>query len=482
MQEIALDLIPNNAYVVVSVKQGDSGRGVNATIYRNGVREILTSNYQASYRIRKPDATSIWNSASIITNPEGGYVSFEFTTQSLIAAGRAYGDIRIVDQSTGQSIGTASFVIIIAPAPEIIKDLTSSSEFEQVENILTEADIIINEAQAWAEGKYGTRDLVNDSTSELTEQGTTNIVDYFVPATFRAQEAVVKTAQAGATVIYNFVYNIQDAVWTFKYSYDGSTWTTGSATYAESGLNLFGIFLKREWQAINGHTLAITATYADPQYDNFAKYWTKESEKWATGEKDHSPIVDDVISYVASRPEITFDLYVPFFKKKVGFEKGRTDIYVFSYNSSTEQWELDGTTVNLDEYGIHLTVLPNVPDFGDTITVSATWGEDQSNLNSKSWAEVSLEGADRIENLTVSAYSVDPISLYVPGEATVTKTFNPDGAVNLRFGVPRGLKGNVNFAVFNIDPVSGNLIMSWDEQYTGPQFTIDENGFLEVTI
>lgn len=43
-------------------------------------------------------------------------------------------------------------------------------------------------------------------------------------------------------------------------------------------------------------------------------------------------------------------------------------------------------------------------------------------------------------------------------------------------------KGNVMYATFNIDPATGNLEMTTPNEYTGPDFSLDKDGNLCVTI
>lgn len=43
-------------------------------------------------------------------------------------------------------------------------------------------------------------------------------------------------------------------------------------------------------------------------------------------------------------------------------------------------------------------------------------------------------------------------------------------------------KGNVMYATFQVDPATGVLTMFTDEEYTGANFTLDENGILSVKI
>lgn len=42
--------------------------------------------------------------------------------------------------------------------------------------------------------------------------------------------------------------------------------------------------------------------------------------------------------------------------------------------------------------------------------------------------------------------------------------------------------GNVMYGTFDIDPATGKLVMSTPDGYTGPEFAINENGELEVSV
>lgn len=47
---------------------------------------------------------------------------------------------------------------------------------------------------------------------------------------------------------------------------------------------------------------------------------------------------------------------------------------------------------------------------------------------------------------------------------------------------PVGPVGNVMYATFTIDPATGILVMTTPDGYTGPEFAINEDGYLEVQI
>lgn len=78
-----------------------------------------------------------------------------------------------------------------------------------------------------------------------------------------------------------------------------------------------------------------------------------------------------------------------------------------------------------------------------------------------------------ISGATATAESIDPeLSADVDFDAE-TWAFS--------FKIPRGEKGNVMFATFAINPLTGNLIMTTPDEYDGPVFSINNN-YLEVTV
>ena len=86
---ITLDLNTNNAYIVIGTKEGDSARKVIISITENGQPYEIPSDVTATYRVRKPDGTAIWNNCTI----EDNKVKFQFTSIALSVPGRAYADI-----------------------------------------------------------------------------------------------------------------------------------------------------------------------------------------------------------------------------------------------------------------------------------------------------------------------------------------------------------------------------------------------------
>ena len=90
------------------------------------------------------------------------------------------------------------------------------------------------------------------------------------------------------------------------------------------------------------------------------------------------------------------------------------------------------------------------------------------------------EVASEIHNLTAEAEDLPPGS-------QPTASYDPQNG-KLSLGIPRGDKGdkgdkgNVNYAVCDLDPITGHLFMVYDDEYTGPEFELRDDGHLEVII
>ena len=68
-QEITLELNSNTAYTTVGAKQGDAyTREIAVHITADGIPWTIPNGVVASYRIRKPDGTAVWNEAIIKDN------------------------------------------------------------------------------------------------------------------------------------------------------------------------------------------------------------------------------------------------------------------------------------------------------------------------------------------------------------------------------------------------------------------------------
>lgn len=258
-QNITLDLNTNNAYVVVGAKQGDNiGRTLTATIVEDGELYRIPETTKASYRIRKSNGEGGWNSAEIY--PSEHKVVITLTAQDLSVSGRCYADILLQNGST--RIGTVSFIIDIQAAPDIVDGALKSEAFGYLQDMVDQAANIIESAQAWAEGKRSTEDVLGDSYSIYSSRGIDVSLDF---NTFK--ENIIPSS-IGKETIYNFTYTSEG--WEYQYNNE-------IVNMSELGFTIMG-------SPNRGDLIEVTASFADPAWHNNALYYKQRAEAWASGE------------------------------------------------------------------------------------------------------------------------------------------------------------------------------------------------------
>lgn len=94
---------------------------------------------------------------------------------------------------------------------------------------------------------------------------------------------------------------------------------------------------------------------------------------------------------------------------------------------------------------------------------------------------------DHVDEVASEIHNISADADTLPPGSEATAHYDPqNGVINL--GIPRGDKGekgdkgNVNYAVCDLDPVTGHLFMVYDDEYTGPEFELRDDGHLEVII
>lgn len=152
IQEITLDINSNNSYTTIGAKQGDQGsRVILVRITQDGNEPTFTSAYSAFFRCRKPDGHAIINEATII--PNTNKIEVTLTAQTLSAAGRAYADLALYKD--GNVLSTLPFIIIIMASPYVASQAISSDEFGYLQEVVSDANGIIDQAELWAVGTKG---------------------------------------------------------------------------------------------------------------------------------------------------------------------------------------------------------------------------------------------------------------------------------------------------------------------------------------
>lgn len=263
LQEISLELNSNTAYVTVGAKQGDqASRVIKVHVTQNGEDWKIPVGISASYRVRKPDGYAIWNDA-LIDNTEN-VVYLTLTEQTLAAAGRAYADVLFV-QGTGEErevLSTVSFIIIIMASPDITENVVSSNEFSQILDLTNNADVILNEAEAWAIGTKSGVPVIADAFSYAVEGGT--FTCSINEATFR------ETVGESAGYTRYFIFTCTGVP-------EGETkvhWQVeqGGITLVDIDLNEYGIEISGS--PLQSNIIRVVVTDSDIQYQNNAKYYS----------------------------------------------------------------------------------------------------------------------------------------------------------------------------------------------------------------
>ena len=125
-QEITLDLNSNTAPPVIYTKQGDvDTRVLEIHLMENGNEYQPPAGANAVFRMRKPDGTVVAD--YVIASVGSNIVTVRLSEQVLTAAGRGLADILLYDENS-QYLSTASFILVIQPAPvEVMQDRAMST-------------------------------------------------------------------------------------------------------------------------------------------------------------------------------------------------------------------------------------------------------------------------------------------------------------------------------------------------------------------
>ena len=436
-QDITLDLNTNTSYLVVGAKQGDNnGRTLTATILENGEPFRIPETTQASYRIRKPNGDAGWNSADIY--PLEHKVVITLTAQDLSTSGRCYADILLTVGTT--RIGTVSFIIDVQAAPNIVEGALASEAFGYLYDMVDQAGSIIESAQAWAEGKRSTEDVLGDSYSIYATRGLT------VNLNFETFKQEIDPPTIGKVTVYTFTYTTEG----WEYGYNNEIVDMPSLGFTIAGT------------PDRGDIIEVTASFADPTWHNNSLYYRQRAEAWANGQIDKTD--------VPSTDE-TYHNNAKYYKEEsdrlgqswaTGFVDGvripSTDpAYEKNANWYGQTWatgSFDGTPVSSSDP----TYKNNSKYYRDVIAASTV--DEVTTANPGMPAQASAEFNtidDRFEfdfvlpsvkphatiSVTPLPYTEDPTASVqvhdVPGQAASGEAANLQKSFDFAFGIPRGI-------------------------------------------
>ena len=420
-QEIFLELNSNTAYTTVGAKQGDAyTREIVVHITADGIPWTIPKGVVASYRIRKPDGTAIWNEAIIKDNT----VIVTLSEEALSVAGRAYADIVLYTNSgKAQILSTVSFIIIIMSSPNISKAVASSNEFGYIQQVVDDANAVISESEAWATGtRKGVPVLAGNFVSEITSGG---------GFTYTIDKDIFRQ--------YVGVFPGETNTWTLTYISALVGWELQRENYQPQRVtpNNIGLVVY-DTPDINS-TITVTVSDEDIQWHNNAKYWSDTAKISRDAIENLDAVVEETLN-CDEEAEVNRDIvkvvtlisqpnnYSIIINKNTFYNAVNEKIrdYVFYYNGTN--WNIDGNKITLETYGI--TNVPTQPVLGDSIII---------NYNTHS---------------------------------------------QLKFKIPRGYTGDVNFMTLAINPEDGLLYMYRPVNLVDKiDFSIsEETGFLQVTM
>lgn len=420
-QEITLELNSNTAYTTVGAKQGDTyTREIAVHITADGIPWTIPNGVVASYRIRKPDGTAVWNEAIIKDNA----VIVTLSEEALSVAGRAYADIVLYTNSgKAQVLSTVSFIIIIMSSPNISKAVASSNEFGYIQQVVDDANAVISESEAWATGtRKGVPVLAGNFISEITSGG---------GFTYTIDKDIFRQ--------YVGIFPGETNVWTLTYISALAGWELQRENYQPQRVtpNNIGLVVY-DTPDINS-TITVTISDEDIQWHNNAKYWSDTAKISRDAIENLDAVVEETLN-CDEEAEVNRDIvkvvtlisqpnnYSIIINKDTFYNAVNEKIrdYVFYYNGIN--WTLDGDKITLETYGI--TNVPINPVLGDSIII---------NYNTHS---------------------------------------------QLKFKIPRGYTGDVNFMTLAINPEDGLLYMYRPANLVDKiDFSISEDtGFLQVTM
>lgn len=394
-QNITLDLNTNTSYVVVGAKQGDhNSRTITATILNNGELFDIPQNATASYRIRKSNGHGSWNNADIY--PSEHKVVINLTSNDLSTSGRSYADILI--QVSASRIGTVSFIIDVQAAPNIAQEAIQSDAFGYLYSVVDSVYNVVEDAQAWAEGKRSTEDVLGDSYVIHTNSSLTISLNF---DTFKEN---VSPSSINKVTDYNFIYNTD----TWQQEDGGGSYRTVDMT--ELGFSITGT-------PTDGNTIIVTASFADPTYHNNAKWY-------ADALKNVGPGI--VSTRVPGRPATV-----------VGHYDSENNSYVFDFGVPTIKPHASAT------------IIPIAADSTPTVEVEVTDAPEQTGTGELAILQKSFDFTFNLPGVHdagfANAMTTEVTTLNPSNNATaeVEVVDSPDTAkqFNFKFGIPRGATG-----------------------------------------
>lgn len=140
---VTLDVSAENNHQFIKAKQGDKIlRKLAISLLKDGVPFIPSGVAKYSFRCAKPDGTAVvleGTGSGAPIEASGGIYTVTLSEQCICVAGRVICDLAMED-SSGNVLSSADFILDVVPMPDIGQIVNSSTEWERLNEAIEQAE------------------------------------------------------------------------------------------------------------------------------------------------------------------------------------------------------------------------------------------------------------------------------------------------------------------------------------------------------
>lgn len=140
---VTLDVSADNNHQFIKAKQGDKIlRKLAISLLKDGVPFIPSGVAKYSFRCAKPDGTAVvleGTGSGAPIEASGGVYTVTMSEQCICVAGRVICDLAMED-SSGNVLSSADFILDVVPMPDIGQIVNSSTEWERLNEAIEQAE------------------------------------------------------------------------------------------------------------------------------------------------------------------------------------------------------------------------------------------------------------------------------------------------------------------------------------------------------
>ena len=137
----SLDIHAAGSQAVLHAKQGDTKRQILVTLTEDGRPYLISSDCRAVFTAKKPDGSILFNDCAI----EGNLISYSFTAQTTVLAGRLDCEIRLYGADKGLITSPGFDIIVDATVYEDGDVVESAAEVSALTSLVSEANTLVSE-------------------------------------------------------------------------------------------------------------------------------------------------------------------------------------------------------------------------------------------------------------------------------------------------------------------------------------------------